>query len=178
MPRGGDTEKMAVENTGAGGIFAAMSLDRTLLAAQGYIELDMPKEALEELDALGPEDCENDAVLRTRLFILMKTQAWDEALAVCRRLRELYPEAAAGYIHGAFCLHEEGRTAEARDLLLSGPPCLEDEATYFYNLGCYSAVLGDLDAARDYVQTSFVMDDKFREIAKLDPDLKSIRAEL
>jgi predicted Zn-dependent protease len=155
-----------------------MSLDRSLLAAQGYLELDMPKEALEELDALGPEHCENDAVLRMRLIILMKTQAWDDALAVCQRMRELYPESAAGYIHGAFCLHEGGRTAEARDLLLSGPPSLEDEATYFYNLGCYSAVLGELDAARDYVRTSFEMDEKFREIAKLDPDLRDIREDL
>ena len=177
MPRAGTPENMAVENTGATGIFRPMSLDRTLLAAQGYLELDMPKEALEELDSLGPEDCENDSALRLRLFVLMKTQGWAEALAVCQRLRELYPEAAAGYIHGAFCLHESGRTGEARDLLLSGPPSLEDEATYFYNLGCYSAVLGDLDAARDYVETSFVMDEKFRDIAKLDPDLREIRQE-
>lgn len=169
---------MAVEMREAAGIFPPMSLDRSLMAAQGYMELDMPKEAIEELDALGPELCENDAVLRMRLFILMKTQAWDEALAVCQRLRELFPEAAAGFIHGAFCLHENGRTAEARDLLLSGPPCLEDEATYYYNLGCYSAVLGELDDAREYVKTSFAMDEKFREIAKLDPDLKEIRKEL
>jgi tetratricopeptide (TPR) repeat protein len=155
-----------------------MSLDRSLLAAQGYIELDMPVEALAELDALSSEDCENEAALQMRLFILMKTQAWDEALVLCNRLREIFPEGAAGYIHGAFCLHEEGRTAEARDLLLSGPPSLEEEATYFYNLGCYSAVLGDFDAARDYVQTSFAMDSKFKEIAKLDPDLSPIKKDL
>lgn len=178
MPRGGTAEKMAVEMRGAAVIFPRMSLDRSLLAAQGYMELEMPKEALEELDALGAAHCEDDSVLRMRLFILMKTQAWDEALAVCQRLRELYPEAASGYIHGAFCLHENGRTAEARDLLLSGPPSLEEEATYHYNMGCYNAVLGELDEAREYVKRSFVMDAKFREIAKLDPDLKEIRKEL
>lgn len=169
---------MAVEKQGAAGILPPMSLDRTLLAAQGYIELDMPVDALAELDALGPGECEIEAVLQMRLFILMKTRAWDEALALCRRLRELYPDGVAGYIHGAFCLHEDGRTAEARDLLLSGPPSLEDDATYFYNLACYSAVLGDLNAAREYVLTSFAMDDKFREIAKLDPDLVPLRKEL
>lgn len=178
MPSGGTPENMAVEMRGPTGIFPPMSLERSLLAAQGYLELDMPKEAIEELDALGPEHCENDAVLRTRLFILMKTQGWEEALAVCQRLRVLFPEAAAGYIHGAFCLHENGRTAEARDLLLSGPPSLENEATYHYNMGCYSAVLGELDEARVYVKRSFAMDRKFREIAKLDPDLKEIRPEL
>ena len=163
---------MAVEKQATTGIFRPMSLDRTLLAAQGYIELDMP------VDALGPEYCEVEPVLQMRLFILMKTRAWDDALALCRRLRELYPDGVAGYIHGAFCLHENGRTAEARDLLLSAPAILEDEATYFYNLACYSAVLGDINAARDYAQTSFAMDEKFREIARLDPDLLSLHKEL
>ena len=44
---------MAVEKQATTGIFRPMSLDRTLLAAQGYIELDMPVDALAELDALG-----------------------------------------------------------------------------------------------------------------------------
>jgi hypothetical protein len=39
-------------------------------------------------------------------------------------------------------------------------------------------VLGDINAARDYVQTSFAMDEKFREIARLDPDLLSLHKEL
>ena len=169
---------MAVEKQSATSIFRLMSLNRTLLAAQGYIELDMPGDALAELDALGPEDCEVEAVLQMRLFVLMKTRSWDVALSLCRRLRELYPEGLAGYIHGAFCLHENGRTAEARDLLLSAPPILEDEATYYYNLACYSAVLGDINAARDYAQTSFELDEKFRDIAKLDPDLLSLHKEL
>jgi hypothetical protein len=171
-------ENNAVEKAWAGDIFAAMSIERTLLAAQGYIELDMPGEALGELDALPEEERLGEQVLQMRLFILMKTQAWEEALEICALLRKTNPRGIAGFIHGAFCLHENGRTAEARDLLLSGPPALEREATYFYNLGCYSAVLGDLEAAADYVRSSFEMDGKFREIARLDPDLSSIQGEL
>jgi predicted Zn-dependent protease len=152
-----------------------MSYERSLLAAQGYIELEMPIEALAELDSLPTEERESEEALQMRLFILMKTQEWETALDVCRSMRVSYPEAPAGFIHGAFCLHEKGDTAEARKLLLSGPNCLEQEATYFYNLACYSAVLGDLEAAVDYVKTSFAMDDKFREIAKLDPDLGPIK---
>lgn len=155
-----------------------MSIERSLLAAQGYIELDMPGEALGELDSLSAEERAGEQVLQMRLFILMKTQAWEEALRICAQLRETNPRGIAGFIHGAFCLHENGRTAEARELLLSGPPALEREATYFYNLGCYSAVLGDLKAAADYVRTSFKMDGKFREIARLDPDLGPIKDEL
>jgi len=155
---------------------ARMALEKSLLAAQGYIELDMPTEALAELDALSPADQAREETLHLRLFVLMRGRLWLPALALCSQMREAHPESLAGYIHGAFCLHEMGRTAEARDLLLSGPESLSREATYFYNLGCYDAVLGNLEKAVDHLHVSFHMDKKFREIAKYDPDLNPVRA--
>jgi hypothetical protein len=151
-----------------------MSLERALLSAQGYIELEMPDEALLEIDALSPKDQLRDEVLQVRLFIVIRAKRWDEALTVCARLRATSPEGATGYIHGAFCLHEIGRTPEAKQLLLEGPPSLLSEPTYHYNLGCYDAVLGNLDEAAQHLETSFQMDRKFREIAKYDPDLKAV----
>ena len=151
-----------------------MSIERILLAAQGYLELEMPAEALHELDSLGSDDQGREEILQLRLFILMRGRQWSRSLDVCERLRQSFPQAATGYIHGAFCLHELGRTSEAKEVLLSGPPSLEREATYFYNLGCYDAVLGNLDEATAALRTSFEMDNKFREIAKYDPDLRSV----
>lgn len=151
-----------------------MSLERSLLAAQGYIELEMPEDALGELDALPADDRAREEVLQLRLFILMRCREWQRSLKVCDELRERYPESPTGYIHGAFCLHEVGRTAEAKTLLLAGPSSLAREATYHYNLGCYDAVLGNLEEATSHLKTSFEMDKKFREIAKYDPDLKSV----
>lgn len=151
-----------------------MSIERTLMAAQGYIELEMPVEALHELDSLSEKDQEREEVFQLRLFVLMRGRLWEPALGVCMRLREVHPDCLTGYIHGAFCLHELGRTAEAKALLLTGPPSLSKEATYHYNLGCYDAVLGNRDEAHEHLKTSFAMDKKFREIAKYDPDLKSV----
>jgi predicted Zn-dependent protease len=152
-----------------------MSNERTLLAAQGYIELEMPGEALRELDSLPPEDQNEENVLQMRLFVLMKSQQWDGALTVCARLREECPACTTGFIHGAFCLHELGRTQEAKQLLMAGPASLRREPTFHYNLGCYDAVLGNLDDATLHLETSFQMDRKFREIAKYDPDLKAVK---
>ena len=98
-----------------------MSLERSLLSAQGYIELEMPDQALAELDALGPRDQLRQETLQMRLFIVMHVKRWEEALSVCARLRALSPEDTTGYIHGAFCLHEMGRTNEAKGLLLDRP---------------------------------------------------------
>ena len=151
-----------------------MQIERTLLAAQGYIELDMPEVALRELDELPPDDQSRQEVLQVRLFIFMHARNWRESMRICDRLRETDPEQTTGYIHGAFCLHELGQTREAKDLLLSGPAALLREATYYYNMGCYDAVLGNLQDAQHALEISFKMDDKFREIAKYDPDLKEV----
>jgi Putative Zn-dependent protease, contains TPR repeats len=155
-----------------------MAIERTLLAAQGYIELEMPEEALHELDALPPEEQDLQEVLQVRLFILMRARNWQKAMLVCDRLRELLPNQTTGYIHGAFCLHELGRTGEARNMLLEGPAELLREATYYYNMGCYNAVLGNLEEAHRALEISFKMDGKFREIAKYDPDLKAVADKL
>jgi len=151
-----------------------MSLERSLLAAQGYIELEMPDEALRELDALSKEDQEREEVLQMRLFVFMRERDWDQALGVCALLRDIYPQCMTGFIHGAFCYHEMGRTQEAKDTLIQGPEHLLAEPTYHYNLGCYDAVLGNLEDARKHLKMSFQMDKKFREIAKYDPDLKAV----
>ena len=135
-----------------------MSLERSLQAAQGYIELEMTDEALRELDSLSAEDRECDEAWQMRLFVYMRSKRWDEALAVCRQLREGSPDGTTGYIHGAFCLHEMGRTLEAKKLLLKGPPVLLTEPTYHYNLGCYDAVLGNLEEATSHLKMSFQMD--------------------
>ena len=152
-----------------------MSFEKCLLAAQGYLELEMPAEAMAELDSMPLQERNTESALQMRLFITMKSHKWDESLRTCESLRDLYPGSVAGFIHGAFCLHERGQTDAALRLLLSGPPALAEEATYFYNLACYSAVVGDLESAVHYAQRSFEMDDKFRELAKFDPDLKEVR---
>ncbi len=54
-------------------------------------------------------------------------------------------------------------------------PVLLEEPIYYYNMGCYEALLGHLDEARDHLKISFEMDTSFRELAKKDPDLASIQ---
>lgn len=148
---------------------------RTLLAAQGYCELSMFEEALQELGTL-PADLQQDpSAVEMRLVILMQARRWKPALATGRELTELAPEKTIGYIHMAFCLHELGKTAEARSLLLDGPATLHSEPVYHYNLACYECVLGNLDLARLHLDKSIALDKKFRDYALTDPDLQALR---
>ena len=134
----------------------------------------MTDEALAELDRVPETDRTHEDVEQLRVYIFMRARRWPEALAACEALRTDRPELSLGYIHGAFCLHELGRTAEAMELLQQGPASLLREPVYFYNLGCYHAVLGNPEEAQSYLQMSFNMDEKFREIARYDPDLENV----
>ena len=96
-------------------------------------------------------------------------------MIVSRKLCRVAPECGAGFLHAGFCLHELGKTAEAKRLLLKGPVTLLKEPIYYYNMGCYDALLGNVHAAKVHLQTSFKMDSSFRELAKKDPDLKSVQ---
>jgi tetratricopeptide (TPR) repeat protein len=151
-----------------------MTIQRNLTAAQGYLELGMPAEALVELDNLPESMAGHAEILQLKLVILMQLRSWEAGAGLCQQLRDLFPQITVGYVHGAFCLHEMGRTKEAKALLLSGPAALLREATYHYNLGCYEAVLGNVEEAMQYLRTSFAMDHNFRIIAKRDPDLRML----
>jgi predicted Zn-dependent protease len=149
--------------------------EKNLLAAQGYAELGMHKDALEELDALPEVLRENPQVLEMRLIILMQKETWREAFSVSKRLCKAAPQAPIAFIHAAFCLHELGRTDEAKFTLLNGPAALQEDPTFHYNLACYECVLGDIESARAHLDRCFSLDKKFREFARTDPDLYPLK---
>ena len=152
--------------------------ERALLAAQGYLELGMVEEALTELTSVSDELRDDPDIIELRLHILMQGRRWAEALTTAEELLRKKPNAVPGYIHGAFALHELGRTAEARDLLLKGPGDLRKDPTFHYNIGCYEAVLGNRESALESLNQSFALDETYRDFAKRDPDLEAIKAEL
>ena len=152
--------------------------ERALRAAQGYWELGMPEDALVELTGIDPSHQDRAEVLEMRLVVLMHQKRWHEALGIARHICEATPMAAPSFIHYAFCLHELGETEEARRTLLDGPKSLLKEPTYHYNMACYECALGNLEAARIHLEASLLMDERFREFAKYDPDLQALRESL
>ncbi|HEV7866302.1 MAG TPA: hypothetical protein VGO90_01370 [Chthoniobacteraceae bacterium] len=149
--------------------------ERTILAAQGYCELSMFDDAIAELNSLPEEAADHSTVVELRTVILMQAKRWKAALAASRELCRTQPDKSSGFIHAAFCLHELGRTVEARDALLAGPTILRTEPTFHYNLACYECALGNLELARVHLDKSVALDKKFREFAKCDPDLAALR---
>ena len=155
-----------------------MRLEWRLRTACGYAELGMDRESIAELNSIPRALQNRPEVLQLRLHHLMLRKSWQRALTLSRRLCRVAPDCGAGFLHAGFCLNQLGRTEDARNMLLKGPPALRREPIFFYNLGCYEALLGRPREARRNLEISFLMDGNFREIAKKDPDLKSLQASL
>jgi len=152
-----------------------MSFEWHFRAACGYAELGMTRESVGELNEIEPVHQSRPEVLQLRLHHLMRSQRWASALRISQKLCRAAPDCSAGYLHAGFCLHELGKTAEAKQLLLKGPAALLKEPIYYYNMGCYEALLGNVKDARINLETSFRMDSSFRELAKKDPDLQAVK---
>jgi predicted Zn-dependent protease len=152
-----------------------INVHKALSAAQGYLELGMYQDAHAELNQLSPEMLGRAEFLECRLFLYMQERRWEEALGIAAKLRRTDPSLATGYIQAAFCLHELGRTPEAKDLLLGGPESLHQNSLYHYNLACYEAVLGETDSALSYLKRSFALQADLRDVAREDIDLKSLQ---
>jgi tetratricopeptide (TPR) repeat protein len=151
---------------------------RTILAAQGYLELGMFRSAARELDTLSPERLEKPDALEIRALSLMGEHCWEQALSVAERLRATAPDQPGGFIHAAYCLHEMGCTEAALELLLHGPDSLREKPVFYYNVGCYQARLGQLDAAMETLEKSFEMESSLRKSARKDPDLQALKSKL
>ena len=151
-----------------------MQFERHLQAACGYAELGMARESIAELDAINVRFQNRPEVLQLRLHHLMREKKWALALRISRRLCKAAPDAGAGFLHAGFCLHQLGKTAEAKKILTRGPVALLKEPIYYYNMGCYDALLGNVVDAKENLRISFQMDSTFRELAKKDPDLKCL----
>ena len=153
-------------------------IERKIIAAQGYVELGLYEEARLELTSLPSSTVERCDVIEITVLCLMGEHRWAEALESALELCRADPDEPGGFIHAAYCLHEMGRTREAVDILMRGPSSLQSKAVFFYNLGCYRARLGEIDAALEMLHKAFLKDSSLRKAAKRDPDLNALRQKL
>ena len=151
-----------------------MEFVRTLEAALGWLELELPEDALRELESLGPKERMRQQALELKLVAQMKAGHWNAGADTGRLLCLREPKEPRFFIHAAYCLHETGDTVAARNWLMTGPSNLIDEPLFHYNIACYHAVLGQPNQARSHLSRAFSMDEALRDLAEKDEDLAGL----
>ena len=151
-----------------------MNEDRHLEAMRGYLFLEMPEDAIEELKFIPSDSMGHREVLDLKLASEMMAERWNEAIESAMELCRRFPRGSSYFIHAAYCLHEVGDTFQAKKVLLSGPKELLDEALFHYNMACYLAVLGNSIQAEHYLKTAIELDGALKKTALEDADLAGI----
>ncbi len=151
-----------------------------LLAAEGWLDLRNPTEAVEEWKQLSAFAQKHPAGIEIHWRIQALRKQWAEALETAEALLELDESHPVGWIHRAYALHELARTEQAYDSLKPAAEKFPKETTIPYNLACYSCHLGDLSGARKWLKEAVNRKGKkeIQSIALADKDLEPLWPEI
>jgi predicted Zn-dependent protease len=152
----------------------SFEVQKALSAADGYIWLGLPEEALEELNGLHPRKRKNAGVIAMRIRALLHLKRWEESAQLAERALNNYPEENEFTVQRAFALHKMRKGDEAIQVMLSAPEWIRRTGILHYNLACYEAQLGDLKTARQCIRAAIELNVAFKKSARKDPDLQRL----
>lgn len=155
-----------------------------LNAATGWLLLGDVTEARSEFNQIRLALRTHPEVMEFEWRLLARERRWLAAAEVGERLVQSSPEDANAWVHRSYALHELHRTREAFDQLLPAAGRFPKEMIIPYNLACYTCQLGDLAAARRWLDRALALSEGAQqklirlEAALEDTDLQPLWAEL
>lgn len=151
------------------------SLRRLADQVDGWLDLRCPDRALELLPPLLGDQDARAAGLCLRVRALIRLGRYEEALADLGELRRDHPPDDWVDLTEAWCRKRRGDLDGAlrcmTQLLQRSP---RSDIGHF-NFACYLALAGDVDRAVDEVTLACGMNAEFRDFARDEPDLDSLR---
>jgi predicted Zn-dependent protease len=147
---------------------------RALHAADGYLYLGLPEEALGELVLVPVPEHLDPSVLLAKVRVLLHLKRWNEAEELTQVGLTNHPQEEEFTVQRAFALHQQNKGEEAVNVLLAAPEWIRRTGILHYNLACYEARLGDLSTARQCIKAAIQLNAAMRKNAKVDPDLQGL----
>jgi Flp pilus assembly protein TadD len=148
-----------------------------LRAAEGWLELGLPDEALSEIDEISESHRHHPLALAVQWRLHSHAGRWRKCVELADELVQVEPSDVFGWIHRSYALHELKRTQEAADLLQPAIGLFPKEELIPYNLACYACQLGRLDEAKAFLEVAFKRGKRSEilERALEDTDLERLR---
>ena len=149
-----------------------------LRAAEGWIELGNPAEALLELSVVTAANEDHPAILETGWSACAASGDWEVAFPWAEKLVRLYPELAAGWMHRAYATRRMrgGGLAAALAALRPAAELFPTEPMVAFNLACYLAQSGEEEEAWQWYREAVRRGDEesVRAAALVDDDLRPL----
>ena len=152
--------------------------ERHLRAAQGYLELGLPLDANEEIENIPPEFKTDAEVLAVRMEIFRALEAWDLMEAVARQLCHRRPDDPHCFLSLAYATRRAIGLQEALAVLAAVANRFPTCAAILFDLACYAAQLGHVDAARARLAEAIKLDKVCARMALANTDLAPMHQEL
>jgi Flp pilus assembly protein TadD len=145
--------------------------------AEGYLELDMPRQALQTLQRLG-DPMQFDA---ESLYLwgegLRAMERYFEALLPLQRAARLAPDDIRVRIALGWCYKRIGRLDLAICSLEKALNCKPDDALLDYNLACYLSLAGQRRRALRHLARALAAEPLLRELVGTEADFNPIRSD-
>ena len=149
-----------------------------LEAAAGWIQLGDYDSANDELEKIRTEWHTHPDVLDLRWLIYSHHEQWDACLDIASAIVKIASDRVWGWVHKAYALRRAtgGGIEKAKPVLLEAAKLFPDDDIIQYNLACYCAQLGQLDAAQEHLDNSYELGDakQIKLMALDDDDLKPL----
>lgn len=149
-------------------------LERHIMAASGYLELGMPRDAAAELRELGAAERKDWRVLALRVAICQDLGSWEQMLDISRYLACVQPDESQWAICTAHAMQKIHSVEAAREMLLRARRNFPEEAEILYHLARYEAQLGNLDQARKHLRAAIKLNPAHRTLARNNPELAAV----
>jgi len=149
-----------------------------LIAAQGYIELEMFEAAADELEQIDPQRRELPAVLACSVAVYTSMENWVLAERAAGQMVKLRPSLPECWVHWAYSAGCCQSLKVARKILMDAEKLHPQNAMIQFHLGIYAGNVGDRDEAKSRLMAAITMDEKFRQVALDDPNLESLWPEI
>lgn len=152
----------------------SIDTQRALHAADGYLYLGMPAEALGELGRVSSLEQTDPSVMLAKVRVLLHLKDWREAEVLSLAGTMNHPQEEEFTVQRAFALHQLNKGDEAAEVLLSAPEWIRRTGILHYNLACYEARLGDPSTAKQCIRAAIQLNAAMKKNAQIDPDLQSL----
>ena len=153
---------------------ADLLFNKVLSYANGYRELGMFKESLEELSHLPKALSDRIKALQMRLAVYFDAKDWPAAECVAKEITLREPNDPGHFVNLAFATRRAKSIQEANAILLNAVNRFPNVSLVHYNLGCYACMSGDLETAKDRLVKSISLDPAYLDTAKSDEDLVAL----
>ena len=151
-----------------------MDCKKHLLAASGYVELGLHKEAAKELDQIEADKKLSPEVALLQIEIFRLSKKWKQMQRFSEALTQKYPKEPQWWILLGYATRRANSLEAAHEVLLQAEKLHPEEPTIQFNLGCYECQLGNIELAKQYVHRAITLNKDFQKLAIEDSDLEPL----